>query len=71
MCAPDARRYIEAWGGLDDYLLQTPDRKLNSDAASLMKWRISQQYQAKGLSRYVLTASEREKALLAGQSNPQ
>lgn len=35
-------RYIEACGGLDDYLRKTPDKELKSDVASSLKWRISQ-----------------------------
>lgn len=44
------RRYIEALGGLDDYLLQTPDRKLFSDVASRLKYEVTQLYRARGLS---------------------
>ncbi|KAF5841372.1 hypothetical protein DUNSADRAFT_13240 [Dunaliella salina] len=69
---PQMLRYIEAWGGLDDYLLQTPDRKLNSDVASSMKWRITQLYQAKGLSSGAQLIMERRKevdAARAAESN--
>ena len=34
-------RDVESKGGLDDYLLTTPDRLLRSDVASQLKWRIT------------------------------
>ena len=37
----DTRREVEAKGGLDDFLMNTPDRLLRSDVASQLKWRIS------------------------------
>eukprot|EP00199_Chlamydomonas_sp_CCMP681_P006466 CAMPEP_0119113942 /NCGR_PEP_ID=MMETSP1180-20130426/45687_1 /TAXON_ID=3052 ORGANISM="Chlamydomonas cf sp, Strain CCMP681" /NCGR_SAMPLE_ID=MMETSP1180 /ASSEMBLY_ACC=CAM_ASM_000741 /LENGTH=191 /DNA_ID=CAMNT_0007102257 /DNA_START=146 /DNA_END=723 /DNA_ORIENTATION=- len=39
---PQMLRFIEASGGLDDYLLQTPDDKLKSNAASLLKLELLQ-----------------------------
>uniref|UniRef100_A0A7S3QJM9 Ribosomal protein L28 n=1 Tax=Dunaliella tertiolecta TaxID=3047 RepID=A0A7S3QJM9_DUNTE len=65
---PQMLRYIEALGGLDDYLLQTPDPKLNSDVASTMKWRITQLYQAKGLSSGAQLIMERKKELDAARA---
>lgn len=37
LCHP---RSVEAQGGLDKYLLSTPDRHLHSDVASALKWEL-------------------------------
>lgn len=40
VAAGSARRMIEDMGGLDAYLLQTPESKLKSDVASALKWEV-------------------------------
>eukprot|EP00798_Chlamydomonas_sp_ICE-L_P007037 gene7037-130_t len=42
---PKVLREIESQGGLDSYLLQTPDALLRSDVASKLKWRITSELQ--------------------------
>ncbi|GAX82817.1 hypothetical protein CEUSTIGMA_g10243.t1 [Chlamydomonas eustigma] len=37
---PHMIKTVEAKGGLDEYLLETPNRALNSDVASDLKWKI-------------------------------
>jgi hypothetical protein len=44
------RRLIDAAGGLDRYLLQTPDSQLHSDYASELKFQISQVYKQQALA---------------------
>ncbi len=50
-------RDVETKGGLDDYLLTTPDRLLRSDVASQLKWRITSIVQRNRLAAAAKTAS--------------
>lgn len=62
-------KYIEACGGLDDYLLKTPDRELFSDAASTLKMQISKLHRAAKQSAQLQpsTSAEAEKPAALGR----
>ncbi|KXZ47244.1 hypothetical protein GPECTOR_36g1 [Gonium pectorale] len=55
-------RMIEDMGGLDTYLLSTPEAKLKSDAASAVKWEVITALRAR---------EHRERTLLRAQPQPQ
>lgn len=45
-------RQVEDRGGLDDFLLRTPDSRLKSDVASAVKWEVTSARRKRALEKW-------------------